>query len=831
MTFDRIRALIESDQLLALGEVLKSLTPDERKTCAKELVAYEKAHRKGDNRWEHGEPLAIAGAGLLPSASTLAPWLLRYQILLHYRTEQDPAVITLLDVLRYRDLPWMPELIAKLAAKMPSRERWRQDLTKIIVEFCGDEPPDTDGFLLHLMDSDVRGNWRPAYDALVPHMLQAVGSGAVLNVDRRGWPKYLHRYQDRQVLLDGSLARLQQGGAVGEMDGFLKLHETLKVTLDETEEHARDYLALLPDSRSTVAGLAQSRLKALDEAERLDFDLLIDASRWVFGRTEKKLVRTQLTWIAQHAKANPDEVVLTVAELFGHESDDLRGLAVKLIVKHLGNTSDATQAEIRTRAEHLPADLAQQLGTTTTQDDAMELAAFVPRPFPAPIETLDELTGELMSVFGRNSAHLEPSSTERIIAAIVRFAWQDREALGNALQVVCEKHPWIAYRSEHPGWNTTGKRNPYNEFVEVIIAARARPARLKKPVSDGIDFARDWKTEQPGDGEVADELACRLHEIARGLTYLPKPDLVSTPTEMSGLIDPAALAERLARAEAEGWEPWRRDLEQALHRLPCDTDATPFAQLTSKAAGRLRDWLATRTDPVVSLVERTFSHSGYEVKDTGLYAVLTPGLDEPEKLLRHWDDQGPMIECWPSTLPAQREIVAAHLVPHLRARTATKGADGPLLPMLAECDGPAGEALHLALVYGLGAELTLNRAHAVDAVLVLEARGQLDGGTLGALLGQALAGGDVVLNRVLPGLRDAARSGAAQQIWHALAALLPSLWSHNRVSDVIELAVELAQRLQPGGEIDGLAEVAARKGSGKAVVQARRLRSALGGTA
>jgi hypothetical protein len=151
--------------------------------------------------------------------------------------------------------------------------------------------------------------------------------------------------------------------------------------------------------------------------------------------------------------------------------------------------------------------------------------------------------------------------------------------------------------------------------------------------------------------------------------------------------------------------------------------------------------------------------------------------------------------------------------------------------MLAEAHGPAGPALHLALSYGLGAELTVNRAHAVDAVLILAARDQLDGRTLGDFLGRLLERGDLVMNRVVPGLRDAARSGAARQIWDALTAVVPRLWTHNRVADVIELAVELAQRLRPGGTVGGLAEVAARKGSSKAVVQAKRLTSALGGTA
>ncbi|MET9229289.1 DUF6493 family protein [Lentzea sp. NPDC003310] len=828
MTFDRIRDLIESDQKLTLGEVLKGLTPDERKACAKELVAYERKHR-AEQRWSHGETLAIAGAGLLPTATALTPWLVRYRIWMHYRTEHDQGIEVLLDVLRHRDPAWMPDLLAKLAAKMPTRERWRQDLKTIIVAFCGDEPPDADGFLLHLMDSEALADWRPSFDALIPRMLAAVGSGAVLGVQRGSWPEFLRDRTDRQVLLDGCLARLQQGGSASEMDGFLVLHEVVKVTMDETAKHARDYVAMLPDSRSTVAGLAQEQLKWLDDAGRLDFALLADASRWVFGRTEKKLVRSQLSWLGKHAKAHPDEVVLTAAELFAHESADLRGHAVKLIVKHLGATAEGTRAEVRALAEQLPADLAQQLGVTAEQEHATELAPFEARPFPEPIATLDELTAELMSAFGRNAGHLAAPVTERIVEALVRFSWEDREKLSEAIQPLFDKHTWLAHREEH---GDSEERTPRSEFIEVILATRRKRRPLPSHVNTELDFARNMKV-RANDGAIAHRLARRLNEIAKGLVHLPKPALVSTPTAMSGLIDPAVLAGRLARAEAEGWQPWPRDLRQAFDRLPRDTDAGPFAALTGTAADQVREWLATRTDPVVTVEQRTFRYSSYyqHVTDTGFYAVVTPDLEQPHEQLRMYDEWGPMIEWWPTVLPARRELVAAHLVPHLRSRTQSKGGDGPLLPMLAEADGPAGPAVHLALGYGLGAELTVNRAYAVDAILVLAARDQLDGELLGDLLAKLLQHGDVVLNRVAPGLRDAARSGAAHQIWAALTALLPRLWTHGRVADLVELAVELAQQLRPGGDVEGLAEVAARKGTSKMIVQAKRLQNALGGAA
>jgi hypothetical protein len=782
VTFDDIRALIEADDSLGLGAALTTVS--DRKALAAQLVAYEKEHRAGDERWQHRQTLAIAGAGLLPNASALAPWLIRYQIW----SRQDDVLAVLLDVLRHRE--FAKDLVPRLAAKLP-RDLTRRDLLQIILEFCGDNPPDTDGFLLHFMDFGGHTRWRPGFDALIPRMIEAVGSGVIL-AHVRQWRTFLRDKADRTTLLDGCLARLQQGGGAKEMEGFLALHDVVQPTMDEVAAHARDYVAMLPDSRSTVATFAQTQLKRLDDAGRLDFDLLCDASRGVFGRTEKKLIRAQLTWLGKHAGTHPDEVVQTVAELFTHESDDVRGQAVKLVAKHLTKISTALPAE----AEHLPADLAAQLGVEAATAETVELAAFAPRPFPAPIATLDELTREVLALFGRTAAPTGAVTAERIIEAVVRFAWQDREAVAKAFQPIYAKYPGIQDRSDYDRYPDHAKRGPRTELVAIIAAVSAPPQE-----SD-----RTWLTqlERARYGSVAEQLAKRLREIAIGLATSPRPALVSTPTEMSGLLDPATLRERLAKAEAEGWEPWPLDLRQAHHRLRRDAD------------------------PRVTIEERTFREPGYSVTDTGLFAIVTPGLEHPENLLREYDIWGPMIEWWPSVLPAQREIVAAHMIPHLRYATASKETDGPLLPMLAETGGAAGLAVHLALAYGLAAELTLNRAHAVDALLILAARDQLDGGTLGDLAGQLLARGDIALNRVVPGLRDTARSGAPRQVWDALVSALPLLWTHNRVADVIELAVELAQQLKPAAEIKGLAEVAARKGSSKAVVQARRLVSALG---
>ncbi|MCX2947205.1 DUF6493 family protein [Lentzea sp. NEAU-D7] len=831
MSFDRIRALIESDQLLALGEVLKSLTPEERKERAADLVAYEKKRRASGRNWDHHAGLQIAGIGLLPNASTLTPWLVRYQIWWH-RMSQDNGISEALDVLRHRDPAWLPDLVARVAARIPAREPSRPDLMRIMLEFCGDNPPDTDGFLLHFLAFDGHADWRPSFDALVPRMLEVVGGGAIFaNIPQ--WPQFLCERADRRVLLDGCLARLQQGGSASEMEGFLALHRILDVTLDETAEHARDYVAMLPDSRSSVATLAQARLKTLDEAERLDFDLLADASRWVFGRTEKKLVRTQLTWLGKHAKSTPDDVVLTVAELFAHESDDLRGQAVKLITKHQAKIGDSTRTELLALAEQLPPDLAAQLGAETVAEEAVELAPFAPRPWPDPIATLDELTGEVRGLFGRNAGQVDLVTAERIVEAVVRFAWQDKEAIARAFAPVYEKYPWVLNQGAYETYPDHARRDCWSVLV-AIIGAVSETAVALGPIESVLEAARTWmrQLKRAEVGSVSLQLAKRLNEIAKGIVNSPRPALVSTPTATNGLLDAVTLLERLAKAEAENWEPWPRDLRQAFERLPRDTRPEDFAPLTSNAGKLLREWLEERSDPASELVERTRQqHSYYGTPpppEKRLLVTLTPGLADPERYWFSYNGWGAMLLCWPAVLPAQREVVAAYLVPILANGRESNVDDGPVLPALAEADGPIGAATHLALAYGLGAAGTVGRAHAVDALLILAARGQLDGRALGEVIGLLLERGDLALNRVVPCLRDAARSGAAAPIWDLLTTALPKAWSHNRVADLVELAVDLAQRLEPGGTVGGLAEVAARKGSSKAAVQARRLVNALG---
>jgi hypothetical protein len=140
----------------------------------------------------------------------------------------------------------------------------------------------------------------------------------------------------------------------------------------------------------------------------------------------------------------------------------------------------------------------------------------------------------------------------------------------------------------------------------------------------------------------------------------------------------------------------------------------------------------------------------------------------------HWDDA--IRQHWLALLPERRELVAARILRDLSAVAVddTRGA-AAVLPLLAESGGEAGDAVHLCVAYGLGARHEEDRLAAVDALLVLAARGQLDVALLGADLGQLVRREAAKPSRLAESARMAAATGANATIWGLLRHTLPLL--------------------------------------------------------
>jgi hypothetical protein len=181
-------------------------------------------------------------------------------------------------------------------------------------------------------------------------------------------------------------------------------------------------------------------------------------------------------------------------------------------------------------------------------------------------------------------------------------------------------------------------------------------------------------------------------------------------------------------------------------------------------------------------------------------------------------------------LPHHREVAAAWALPEL-ASLADQDQQGAasLLPLLAECTGPIGPALSAAIAYAFCAKQEADRAAAVDAFLTLAAGPEPFAAEVGAVLGDLCSDSTAKLNRALPALTDAHRSGATAAVWELLAAALPPLLPAKirGVPDLLELATQVAVTLGARTEIPVLADMAARPGTSRLTREAKRLLATL----
>ncbi|MFI9583294.1 hypothetical protein ACIHCQ_15895 [Streptomyces sp. NPDC052236] len=202
---------------------------------------------------------------------------------------------------------------------------------------------------------------------------------------------------------------------------------------------------------------------------------------------------------------------------------------------------------------------------------------------------------------------------------------------------------------------------------------------------------------------------------------------------------------------------------------------------------------------------------------------------------------------WPAVVPHDRETVAAWLLPSARGCADSDLRGGTwYLPLLAEAAAPAettgtaetsgtaGPMLHRGLAMGLGAAHADDRLAAVDALLVLAARGRLDGGLLGRELAELVRLGTVKPSRLAESVRTTAATGAYATTWSVLADALPGLLAAQTpprgLGDVLAVAADCVERCGPApteAEIPGLAALAGRGGSSRLVAAASRLMAAL----
>ncbi|MGW7336326.1 DUF7825 domain-containing protein [Streptomyces sp. NPDC054808] len=884
---DTAGLLVEAVRAGRTAEVvslLDGMTDTERRACFPELKALRQELRT--ERWSEESrrahpALHAAGAACQTGAAAVANWLAAVDL---RWSQASPAV--LLHVLGDRDARWLADVVARLAQR-PATSNVSYELMAGLVRLSGCPVPTTEayvqGWLLHMGGGRQRGGTLRDRLRRDPHLAEMVaalfrteGVGARLGWlsgdGPDGWTSALAELTaegalDRRTMVDACVARLLRGGAPTELRVFLRLLQALSLTLDEERRRTADWTALASDAVPAVASHAQSVLGVLALAGELPPRQLAEVTEAVLFRTEKKLVRAQLVLLCKvlvQDGATATVLLPAAAQAFGHEDSDVQDRALKLVERHLGKvTAPEVREELAQAAEQLVPALRSRAVRTlgAAPADARpvaheEVLPAVPervRLAPAPA-TAVEVAEEVSALLASGG---DVSGFERALDGLVRHAHRDREALLDALEPVVARR-WWAEREQRPG-------HPSDDFFarrhELFDAARAldlllatlygkvRTDTLHRVVRDGV----------PNSGCVHNSLArpfeARVWEVAHRLRTDPLPFLLATPTWGTGLLEPGELVDRLDAYRRAGVRVAAVDFGQALLRV-CRGDGTAAVAAADRAAAlgtgegeRLARLLTgERTAPVTTrrtadariLVELgEVPELGAEEFPAALRLLGRPASPSVDRwYCSHWSDA--IRQHWLALLPERPELVAARLLRDVSqvAVDDQRGAAAAVLPHLADADGEAGESVHLCVAYGLGARHAEDRLAAVDALLMLAARGRLEPDRLGADLGQLVRRGAVKPARLADAVRTAAATGARATVWAVLRQVLPVLLadlatggattpSARGLGELLAVAAECAERTGAQGELPHLSGVADRRGTSRLVTQARRLREAL----
>ncbi|WAZ20102.1 DUF6493 family protein [Streptomyces cinnabarinus] len=860
---------VRAGRIAEVVNLLDGMTDSERRLCVPELKALRK--ELGADRWsERGRrvlpSLHLAGAACQTGAAAVATWVGATDFLWAPASPKR-----LIDILADRDLDWIADVTHRLARR-PTSARVPFELMTGLVQLSACPVPTTDayvqGWLMH-----VSGDWarvgsladrlrqEPRLAELVAALFEIddIGQtfGWVAGDGRNSWPASLTRLAeegalDRKSLLDGCVARLLRGGRPADVRVFLRLLQALAPTTEEQRERVADWTALAADAASPVAAYAQTLLAGLAVTGELPPRRLAEMSEAVLFRPEKTLVRAQLVLLgkvlAQDA-SGADTLLPALSQALGHPDSEMQERAVKLVERHASKVSEqGVRDELSAAAEQLSPVLrsrvAEALGVV--REAAQEYEEILP-PVPMPVRlapappSAAELAEEVGALLAAGD---DVSAFERTLDGLVRHAHSDPDTLRRALEPVASRLPWSAADTVHPN-DFYGHR--HLELVLAAVLRKTPPESYHAPLQDPLSVG----------GCVHSPLGrafnARIWEIARRVRADPPPFLLSTPTWHTGLIEPEVLVDRLDVYRAADVRVIAADFAQALLRVRRQDRAASVAAAERAAAldtpegTRLAQWL-TADGPALPTARRRVAGPRVLLEFGELDELQRDFPPDFHPLGRpvtvygdrwhcyHWD--GGLRPHWSALLPERPELIAVRLLRDLSdiAIDNDRGA-AEILPRLAESGGEAGPALHLGVAYGLGARHEEDRLAAVDAVLVLAARGQLDAERLGTDLGELVGSGAVKPSRLVESVRTAAATGASATVWEILRHTLPALLADQSgerpatpprgLPDLLAVAADCAERSGARGDVPHLSRTADRRGSSRLLAQARRLRSTL----
>ncbi|WP_133061557.1 DUF6493 family protein [Streptosporangium minutum] len=862
---------IETGSVASLVALLDGLGDDDKRAVARHLPAHlSKRGRAGFEAEQRVRELAplyrLAGAACLSGAEQVASWLNRREL---RWVEPEADATRVMSVLGNRPVEWRRDLAVRLVRRLrpTTGSTWRRvralgnwDLAAALVIETDAEPPENDafvsGWVLRTAERQRMNGGAPvlADDRLLDHMLPRLFQAQGV-ADGLDWNRWADGHTiigelvalagtgrvPRQALLDGCASRFLAGGDAAEAGPFVALWRELKP--EAAEIPVVDFVRLLPSASSPVVQLALEELHRAESAGALDDELFAEAVQALAYRPEKKNMAAAVKWIADAPPSKGGVALAALAAVFDVDTPSLRERAVRVAVKLAPHTAEPAREAIREAATRLPTGLRERLAAAFgpvdgVQPEPVAAPTLSATPLPAlalPITSVTELAAELDMPLWPT----DPPRFERILAAMVGLAHQDRDAVAAGLQ----------------SWWRTNWRHPFEAstlvygvagFDEDIASLLSRCALAIVSPADGReltamlnDDSSRWPSSEPAPQQFVQR---RFREVMslfeRGETI---PVLLATPTSPTGHVDAATLVARMERLD--GVEPLESDFLQALLRLPRQIDpelVVRAEKLPSEAGRRLAACLRDGglPDPVVTWELEVFDRPAtYHESLQEAHARLAPPEGVSGRLAELWTLAPKAgypafsrnMVWWPSMMPSHREAVAAHVLECLPWFMDSTDGQVEVVAALAHNDGPVGIATVSTIVVGMGHQLPAQRALAADAIITLAAYGELPAADLGRAVGHMVRGEQVKLNRITGILDEVTEAGAHAEVWTALAQAVPLLLpgpgekARAGLGELLKVAVRAAVRAGARGDIPGLAELAARKGSSLLIHEARRL--------
>jgi hypothetical protein len=863
----RIEALLSSFDFTSLTLAVTDLSPEERRAVVAPLRRYIGPGKYDPVRRLNEAGVAIVGAGVLPDAKSVAAWLNRYGMR-HFHVDyssgderhSDTRVVpNVFYVLTERGVPWLGELAAQIAERLPRTAYMgesRFDLVCRLLERTGQPVPTSAGFVagwVHRLRPETIGHElaaHPEFGVLVPHFFDVEEVGAQFS-HYADWPEAIaglvaRAVVDRDVLLDACLARLARGGRPGATRAFLAMHDALAPTPEEVAGRSDAYRSLLDSTASMVASAAQRSLFDVDDRGLLSSADQLAITRASLRRPEKKLVRAQLTRARSADPSRAVAVAAVLVEMLPDLAPDLARSAVSTLRGIRASIPEPDRASLLSKVAGVPRDLATELGLALggTPTPVLEIAEPMTRPPHSwrpetlePITDLSELVVEAAAVFV-SPMDVEASRLERVLEGLLHWQRRDMPALRKALEPTIESERFAhAHEFYEYGYHDTLDRG----FAAVLAAAAGEP-----PVPRYTDIDRMRR----GAGRI---LVDRLFELARTMRESSGVFPVCRPTWSNGLLDGDDLLERLHQAAHAGVDPPDVELEQASLRLsiPANPDARAslaeaFGKVGTAAGRSVAAWITGRLPVAPSLVtvalarQRTDFDGQVKHRWTDILVAAQPSTPpqpgsvvwsglvrfDPATTPGAFDALGGFL-CVPWLAPQHRELIAAHFLPSLAASRDGNIEVAPVLRVLADIDGEFGTATALALTYGLTAARADARTYAVEAIRTFSARRLVDADVLGRTVADLSTRRTIVMTRFIGPLRDVANAGEAQLVWDVLRNALPDLLRTRPLlpglADVLGLAGEVAERVHANVGVSGLDDFTAHPGRSRQLAEARRL--------